>query len=148
VAKGDAVALSTRTGLAGEFIVCSSILRLDGDWKVVHTPQDKIDILAFNDEGMFLRVQVKTSTLKTNKPGHRPFYHFQNGSGCKNKSLPTIEDMDIVAHCFLDERTVAYYATEQVRQYSQRRPMHYASAPGFEQDTWDKALQIVQDRMR
>ena len=140
--------MSTKTGLAGEFIVCSSILQLEGDWKVVHTPQDKIDILAFNDEGIFLRVQVKTSTLKTDKAHHRPFYHFQNGSGCKNKSLPCVKDMDIVAHCFLDDRRVAFYATEQVRQYSQRRPMHYASATGFEQDTWDRALQIVQERMR
>jgi hypothetical protein len=56
--------------------------------------------------------------------------------------------MDIVAHCFLDDRRVAFYATEQVRQYSQRRPMHYANAKGIEQDTWDKALQIVLERIK
>lgn len=139
--------MSTKTGLAGEFIVCSSILQLEGDWKVVHTPQDRIDVLAF-DGSFFLRVSVKTSRISTDKDGRRPNYHFQNGSGSKKKTLPNTEEIDIVAHCFLDDRRVAYYAAEQVQQYSQRRPMHYANAPSFEQDTWDRAVQIVQSRMR
>ncbi len=133
--------------MAGEFLVCSVILGLDGGWTVFHTPQDKVDLLAHSND-MFLRIQVKTSTLGGKERHRRPHYHFQNGSGCKNKKLPCVKDMDIVAHCFLDDRRVAFYATEQVRQFSQRRPMHYASAPGFEQDTWDKALQIVQERMK
>jgi hypothetical protein len=139
--------VSTRTGAAGEFIVCSSILQLEGEWKVVHTPQDRIDVLAFNGVS-FLRISVKSSTLTTNSDGRRPNYHFQNGSGSKKKKLPSTEEIDIVAHCFLDDRRVAYYAAEQVQQYSQRRPMHYANAPSFEQDTWDRAVQIVQSRMR
>lgn len=139
--------MSTRTGLAGEFLVCSVILGLDGGWTVFHTPQDKVDLLVHSND-TFLRIQVKTSTLGTSKGQRRPYYHFQNGSGCKSKRLPSALDMDIVAHCFLDDRRVAFYAAEQVRQYSQRRPMHYANAPGFEQDTWDKAVQIVRDRIK
>jgi hypothetical protein len=139
--------LSTKTGLAGEFIVCSSILQLEGDWKVVHTPQDRIDVLAF-DGSFFLRVSVKTSKISADKDGRRPNYHFQNGSGSKKKTLPNTEEIDIVAHCFLDDRRVAYYAAEQVRQYSQRRPLCYANSPSFEQDTWDRAVQIVQGRLK
>jgi hypothetical protein len=139
--------VSTKTGLAGEFIVCAAILELEGDWKVVHTPQDRIDVLAFN-EAIFLRISVKTSRILTNPDGRRPNYHFQNGSGSKKKTLPDPKEIDIVAHCFLDDRKVAFYAAEQVRQYSQRRPMRYADDPHFEQNHWDRALQIVQERMK
>ena len=139
--------MSTKTGAAGEFIVCSSILQLEGNWKIVHTPQDRIDVLAF-DAAFFLRISVKTSTVKSNGNNKKPSYHFQNGSGSKKKILPRVEEIDIVAHCFLDDRRVGYYATEEVRQYSQRRPLHYACAPCFEQYTWDRALQIVQERMK
>jgi hypothetical protein len=139
--------VSTKTGLAGEFIVCAAILDLEGDWKVVHTPQDRIDVLAFN-EAIFLRISVKTSRILTNPDGRRPNYHFQNGSGSKKKTLPDPKEIDIVAHCFLDDRKVAFYAAEQVSQYSQRRPLHYAYHPHFEQNHWDRALQIVQERMK
>ena len=139
--------MSTRTGLAGEFIVCSSILQLEGDWTVYHTPQDKVDLLAHSD-GLFLRIQVKTSSINLPKAKRTPSYHFQNGSGCKNKKLPTPAEMDIVAHCFLNHRTVAYYATEQVQKYSQRRSVQYATTPNMEQDSWDQAVQIVRERMR
>lgn len=139
--------MSTKTGLAGEFIVCAAILNLDGDWKVVHTPQDKIDVLAFND-AIFLRISVKSSRILTDKDGRLPTYHFQNGSGSKKKTLPNPKEIDIVAHCFLDDRKVAFYAAEQVSQYSQRRPLRYADDSHFEQNSWDRALQIVQERMK
>jgi hypothetical protein len=139
--------VSTKTGAAGEFIVCSSILQLNGNWKIVHTPQDRIDVLAF-DDAFFLRISVKTSRINNDTDGRNPSYHFQNGSGSKNKILPNAGEIDIVAHCFLDDRRVGYYAAEEVRKYSQRRPLHYACAPCFEQDTWDRAVQIVQGRLR
>ena len=139
--------MSTKTGLSGEFVVCSAIINLEGDLKVVHTPQDRIDVLAF-EEMTFLRVSVKTSRIITDKDGRRPTYHFQNGSGSKKKSLPLISEIDIVAHCFLDHRRVAFYAAETVQQYSQRRPVSFATTPRLEQDTWDRAMQIVQERVK
>jgi len=140
--------VSTRTGLAGEFICCAAIMRLEGDWSVVHSPMDRIDAIAFNED-IFLRIQIKTSSLKPAIAGqHKPFWHFQNGSGNKKKHLPDPSEIDIIAHVFLDHRRVAFYAAETVSQFSQRRPLHYADTPHLEQDTWDRAVQIVQERIK
>jgi len=139
--------MSTKTGAAGEFIVCSSILKLNGDWKVVHTPQDRIDVIAF-DYTTFLRISVKTSSIQRRSGTHRRGYHFQNCSGSKKKTMPNPREIDIVAHCFLDDRKVAYYATEEISRTTQRRPLGFADSPSIEQDTWDKAVQIVRARVR
>lgn len=132
--------------MRGEFLTCAAILGLSGDWKVVHSPQESIDLVAF-DGVMFLRVSVKSSSLKVGVRRRSPGYHFQNGHG-GGKVLPSVKDIDIVAHCFIDSGRVGFYATEQIQQKSQRRSAHFACSPDFEQETWDKALKIVQERIK
>ena len=91
--------MSTTRGLIGEFITCAAIMSLSQGWRVIHCPQDQIDIIAFlyND---YVRVQVKASSLSANKNGRKPGYHFQNGSGSDKKKLPDASRQDIIAHCF------------------------------------------------
>lgn len=137
--------MSTRTGMRGEFLTCAAILGLTGGWKVAHSPQDAIDIVAF-DTHTFLRVSVKSSSLGIS--GRRtPGYHFQNGHGGK-KLLPSVKEIDIVAHCFIDSGRVAFYATEQIQQKSQRRSAQFSCSPELEQGTWDKALKIIRERIK
>lgn len=137
--------MSTKTGARGEFLTCAAILGLKGDWKVVHAPQDSIDVVAFSGAN-FLRISVKSSKITTNKGNRVSTYHFQNGHG-GNKLLPSTKDIDIVAHCFIDAGRVGFYATEQVEKKSQRRATDFPNHEGFEQNTWDEALKIVQERL-
>lgn len=139
--------MSTKTGLAGEFICAAAILGLEGDWTVVHAPQDRFDLLAINSEdNLMLKVQVKTSSILT-KGDRNPYYHHQNGHGCKNKKLPSPKEMDIIAHVFFNHRRVAFFATEKMQQFSKRYSVRYPDTPDLEQDTWDRAVQIVQERI-
>lgn len=138
--------MSTTRGLMGEFITCAAIMSLEGDWRVTHCPQDSIDVIAFHDDGLFVRVQVKSSSLRANQSSRRAGYHFQNGSGSSKKKLPDPSTQDIIAHCFLDARRVVFYAAECVNQYSQRYSAGYPLRPELEQESWDKAISIIRER--
>jgi hypothetical protein len=131
--------------MIGEFITCASIMSLEQGWRVIHCPQDSIDIVAFLNND-FVRVQVKASSLRANNNSRKPCYHFQNGSGCKSKKLPDPSKQDIIAHCFLDARRVVFYAAESVNQYSQRYSQSYPLRPDLEQESWDRAIAIIQER--
>lgn len=136
--------MSTIRGLVGEFITCAAIMSLLQGWRVVHCPQDGIDIIAFLHDD-FVRVQVKSSSLRASS-GRRPGYHFQNGSGSSKKKLPDPTTQDIIAHCFLDARRVVFYAAESVNQYSQRYSQSYPLRADLEQESWDRAVAIIQER--
>lgn len=138
--------MSTARGLIGEFITCAAIMSLEGEWRVTHCPQDSIDVIAFHDDGLFVRVQVKASSLRANSSSRRAGYHFQNGSGSAKKKLPDPTTQDIIAHCFLDARRVVFYAAESVNQYSQRYSQSYPLRPDLEQESWDRAISIIQGR--
>lgn len=137
--------MSTARGLIGEFITCAAIMSLSQGWRVIHCPQDQIDIIAFLDKD-FVRVQVKASSLRANKSSRRPGYHFQNGSGSTKKMLPDASKQDIIAHCFLDARRCVFYAAESVNQYSQRYPQAFPLQPDMEQESWDEAISIINAR--
>lgn len=137
--------MSTTRGLVGEFITCAAIMSLVQGWRVAHCPQDQIDVIAFLDSD-FVRVQVKASSLRAGTIGRKPGYHFQNGSGSAKKKLPDPTTQDIIAHCFLDARRVVFYAAESVNQYSQRYSQSYPLRPDLEQESWDRAIAIIQER--
>ena len=137
--------MSTTRGMIGEFVTCAAIMSLSQGWKVIHCPQDQIDIIAFLDND-FVRVQVKASSLRANQSSRKPGYHFQNGSGSAKKKLPDPSKQDIIAHCFLDARRVVFYAAESVNQYSQRYSQSYPLRPDLEQESWDKAISIINER--
>jgi hypothetical protein len=42
---------------------------------------------------------------------------------------------------------VAFFATEKMQQFSKRYSVRYPDTPDLEQDTWDRAVQIVQERI-
>ena len=54
--------MSTTRGLIGEFITCAAIMSLEQGWRVIHCPQDQIDIIAFLDND--LCASVKASSLR------------------------------------------------------------------------------------
>ena len=132
---------ATTTGLMGEYITAAIILGLG--WRVSHAQQDAVDLVAWLD-GVFIRVQVKSAHLRKQKD-HRPVYQFQNGSGRVKKTLPTLDKMDIIAHCAIDARKVHFQAACCVNQYSQRRPPGWFEKPDIEADSWQRAVAIIME---
>jgi len=133
---------ATTTGLAGEYLTAAVILELG--WRVSPAQQDSVDLVAWNSDGVFMRVQVKSAHLRRQKH-HNPCYQFQNGSGRVKKTLPSLEQFDILAHCAIDARKVHFQAACCVNQYSQRRPLGWFETPDLELDSWERAYEIVME---
>ena len=139
MAEGDAVALSTKTGLIGEYITAAVILEQEG-WQVSMAQQDGVDLVAWKD-GQFITVQVKTATLRTQKSSRNPSYHFQLGSGSAMK-LVKRGTYDILACCAATDRRVWFQAQCCVNQLSMRKSPAFFSKPDLEADSWDRAVSI------
>lgn len=135
-------ASATTTGLAGEYITAAVILSLG--WRVSPAQQDSVDLVAWNSDGVFMRVQVKSSQLRFER-NHRPCYQFQNGAGRVKKTLPSLDKFDILAHCAINCRKVHFQAACCVNQYSQRRPQGWFDRPDIELDSFEKAYEIVME---
>jgi len=138
--------LSTTIGLIGEYIAAASIL--ERGWRVSMAQQDKVDLVAWYDDE-FLRVQVKSSSLTKVRHNRTSGYHFQLAAGngaSKAKTLPTVQDYDILLLCAINSRRCIALATEQVNQQSKRVKANYFETPDIEADTWDRAVQIVRER--
>jgi len=142
VAKGDAVALSTRTGLIGEYMTAAVILEQDG-WQVSMAQQDGVDLVAWKD-GQFITVQVKTATLRTQNGSRNPVYHFQLGSGSAMKIVKK-GAYDVLACCAATDRKVWFQAQCCVNQLSMRKSPAFFSRPDLEADSWMRATQIVME---
>jgi len=132
---------ATTTGLTGEYITAAAILELG--WRVSHAQQDAVDLVAWMDQ-TFIRVQVKSAHLRKQKH-HNPCYQFQNGSGRVKKTLPTLDKMDVIAHCAIDQRKVHFQAACCVNQYSQRRPPGWFETPDLEEESWQRAVEIIME---
>ena len=128
----------TTTGSMGEYITAAAIISLG--WKVAIAQQDHLDLVAFNDN-RFLRIQVKTATLK-HRIHYTPGYQFNNASGSKKKIL-TPEKYDILAHCAADHRRCVFYASETIDQLTKRYPGTFFENKSVEQDSWTKALELA-----
>jgi len=138
--------MSTTTGLIGEYLAAASIM--ERGWRVSMAQQDKVDLVAWYDDE-FLRVQVKSATLTKVKHHRLSGYHFQLAAGngtSKAKTLPSVQDYDILLLCAINARRCIALATEQVNQQSKRVKASYFEKPDIEADTWDKAVQIVRER--
>jgi len=131
---------ATTTGLIGEYITAAAILGLG--WRVSPAQQDSVDLVAWNGDGVFMRVQVKSGHLRTRET-RRNAYQFQNGSGRLKKHLPTLAHFDILAHCAIEQRKVHFQAACCVNQLSQRRQPGFFETPDLELDSWEKAYQII-----
>lgn len=134
--------MSTTTGLIGEYMTAAVILEQDG-WKVSMAQQDDTDLVAWRD-GVFIRVQVKTSTLRTKAKDRKPGYHFQTGSGGGKKQIKR-GSYDIFALCAATDRRVWFQAQCCVNQMSLRRSRGFFANPNLESDSFQRAVQIVME---
>ena len=134
----------TTKGLIGEYICASALLELG--WKVSLAQQDSVDLIAWN-ENEYLRIQVKSSTLRLEKSRITRIYHFNNGSGRK-KHIKGVESYDILAHVGIDNRRCVFNATEQIQTLSKRYRKEYFENNDIEYFSFEKALQIVRQRRK
>ena len=134
----------TLKGLEGEYVALAAITAMG--WKATHCPMDRIDVLAFLDQ-TFLRCQIKTASLLSNKDGRSARHHFQLGHGSKAKHLPKKEDYDVLCLVSPNARRCLFLPITAVRQYSMRvSPTRFTEAA--ERDSWDKTLAVVLEMRR
>ena len=132
--------MSTTTGLIGEYIAAAVVLQLG--WRVSLAQQDKVDLVAWR-ENEYIRIQVKTAQISTQKGKRSPSYHFQLASGCKNKVLPNERDYDILCCVGFDHRKALFMPVQQLCQKSKRVPPQHFDAPKAELHSFNKALATV-----
>jgi len=131
----------TTVGLIGEYLTAASLLQMG--WRVSMAAQDKVDLVAWSKKE-FIRVQCKSSQSYQRKSSSG--YQFQLGSGSKKKILPTVEDYDMLACCAINQRRIVFFATEQVQQYTKRFTYRYFENPDVEEDSFNKAIEIIRGR--
>lgn len=132
----------TRTGLIGEYLACASILQMPGIRGASLSQQDKVDIVAWDDLG-FIRVQVKSATLRqSDKRVPSLKYGFNNGCG-RAKRLPTTEDYDIICHCAIERRVCIFMAISSVKTVTSRYSPRRFDDVSVEMESWQKALEIM-----
>ena len=135
----------TTTGLVGEYIAAAAILSLG--WRVSMAQQDRVDLVAWRDNEIFIRVQAKAANLLGYKDGRSPRHHFQLGHGCKTKHLPTKDDYDVLCLVSPNARRVLFMPVTSIRQYTLRvQPSRFT--PEAETDSWDKAVAVVMETRR
>jgi len=130
----------TTTGLIGEYLAAGIMLSLG--WRVSMCQQDKVDLLAWKDDE-YIRIQVKTAQLSGEKDARTPVYHFQFGSGQKNKVLPSEKDYDILCLVGYQHRKALFLPIAQVQQYSKRMSPQLFDAPKAELHSFNKAIAAV-----
>ena len=140
----------TRTGLIGEH--CAAMSILSQQWAYAPAPQDKFDGVAIsNISNEMLRIQVKASSFILQKGKRTPCYHFQLGSGSKNKKKPNNtkdwSDYDILALCGVKHRHCVFLHVSQIDQLSKRLGGHHFTAEN-EADTWAAAVEIAREMRR
>ena len=109
----------TRTGLIGE--MCAGAAILSQNWAYAQAPQDKFDGVAIsNTDNTMLRIQVKASSFILQKGKRTPCYHFQLGSGSKNKKKPnnTKDWSTMTSWLYVALNTVTAYSFTSVKSTS------------------------------
>jgi hypothetical protein len=129
----------TLKGLEGEYIALAAITSMG--WKATHCPMDRIDALAFLDQ-TFLRCQIKTASLLSDKDRRSARHHFQLGHGSKAKYLPKKEDYDVLCLVSPNARRCLFLPITAVRQYSMRlSPTRFTE--DAERESWHKAVDYI-----
>ena len=136
----------TTTGLIGEYIAAAAILGLG--WRVSMAQQDRVDLVAWRDNEIFIRVQAKAANLLGNQDGRSPRHHFQLGHGCKAKHLPTKDDYDVLCLVSPNSRRCLFMPVTSVRQYSLRLQPSRFESPDGDAESWDKAVAVVMETRR
>ena len=136
----------TTTGLIGEYIAAAAILAQG--WRVSMAQQDRVDLVAWRNNEIFIRVQAKAANLLGNQDGRSPRHHFNLGHGCKTKHLPTKDDYDVLCLVSPNARRCLFLPVTSVRQYSLRLPASRFESPDVEAESWDKAVAVVMEARR
>lgn len=136
----------TAIGLMGEYIAAAAVLQFG--FRVSMAQQDRVDLVCWSDENEFYRVQVKTSHLVTKDRRRSPVYHFQLGSGCKTKHLPSEKDYDLLCLVGAEHRRTLWMPTRSVRQYTKRVSPKLFDAPEAERASFFKAIEILREVRR
>lgn len=136
----------TATGLMGEYIAAAAVLQFG--FRVSMAQQDKVDLVCWSDDNEFYRVQVKTSHLVTKDRRRSPVYHFQLGSGCKTKRLPSETDYDLLCFVGAEHRRTLWMPVRSVQQYTKRVSPKLFDAPEAERASFFKAIEIVREVRR
>jgi len=138
---------ATTKGLVAEHIACAAVLEME-NWRCVLTPMDRVDAVAWNEEnGLFVRIQIKSSGLRKRKQGlWTAGYHFSVSGGKNKERLPSVDDFDVICFVANDVRRCAFYATEQMRQRSKRFSQGHFQNPQVEWETWEAAMEVVRQR--
>jgi hypothetical protein len=135
----------TTTGLIGEYIAAAAILGLG--WRVSMAQQDRVDLVAWRDNEIFIRVQAKAANLLGDKDGRSPRHHFQLGHGCKTKHLPKPSDYDVLCLVSPNARRCLFMSITAVRQYSLRLRESVFTAEA-EADSWAKTIDTILEMRR
>jgi len=136
----EAMPGETRVGLIGEHIACAAILMLPGVKGATLAQQDKVDCVAWDEHG-FIRIQVKSGKLRTEK-GRAPTYHINYGSGLK-KTMPSRDDYDILATVAIEKRRVLFTAMQDIKVVSKRISPKRFDDPDIEVQSWRRALAVL-----
>jgi len=134
----------TTTGLIGEYIAAASILGLG--WRVSMAQQDRVDLVAWRDNEIFIRVQAKAANLLGYKDGRSPRHHFQLGHGCKTKHLPKPSDYDVLCLVSPNARR-CLFMSHPICQRSMRLPASRFTLEA-EADSWAKAVAVIMETRR
>ena len=132
----------TTKGLIAEHLVASTILGFDG-WQCSLAQQDKVDLIAWKEK-RYVRVQVKSASLRP----YRNRYHFNLGSGSKKKTLPTVEDYDVLCFVALDARGCYFLPTEHVRNKTKWFSPTFFDDRNIEIESWNETMKVIDERLR
>jgi len=131
---------ATKTGLLGEYIAAAAVI--DMGWSVSLAQQDGCDLVAWDDEQNYIRIQAKTANLSVSKDGRPQVHHFNCAKGSKSKYLPTIKDFDCLALVSPIRRLVLWMPIQSV-SFKSRRVSPDRFTKDAEQNSWDKAVAVI-----
>ena len=133
----------------GEYVAAAAILQFGGGTlSVSMAQQNKVDLVFWDEQNEFYRVQVKTANLEKKRLNRSPVYHFQLGSGCKAKHLPSEEDYDLLCLVGAKHRRTVWMPIWSVRQYTKRVSPKLFDEAEAERASFFKAIEIVREMRR
>ncbi len=139
----------TTTGLMGEYVAAAAILQFGGGTlSVSMAQQNKVDLVFWDEQNEFYRVQVKTANLEKKRLNRSPVYQFQLGTGGKTKHLPSEEDYDLLCLVGAKHRRTVWLPPSSVRQYTKRVQAKLFDEAEAERASFFKALEIVREMRR
>lgn len=104
-------------GTIGEYICAVRMLKSGIPCKVVNF--ETTDVVGYHEDRL-IRIQVKSSTLKKNRPASRNGYQFNLGVGGKQKRVMTSADCDVIALVAIEQEQVIFFPQEKLQQKTKR----------------------------